>query len=126
MTVLLYRDYICYNGRIDSLWSPKISMTFAQPNRTDASVPLPVAAFRAWVVRAGAGEWLEYHRGLLAIDRIEGSALTEPERRKLNAVADLALALAGQGTLHLLQERHPDGDYSYLAVARALVRGGQT
>src|SRR5918996_4117949 len=101
MTVLLYHDYICYNGRIDSPRSPKISMTFAQPNRTDASVPLPVAAFRAWVVRARPGEWLEYHRGLLAIDRIRGSALKEAERRKLATLADHSLALSNAGKLHL-------------------------
>ena len=62
MTVLLYRDYICYNGRIDSRWPSKISMTSAQPNRTDASVPLSVAAFSAWAARARPGEWLEYSR----------------------------------------------------------------
>ena len=122
MVLLSDHDYICYNGRIDSLWSPKISMTFAPPNRTDASVPLPVAAFRAWVVRARPGEWLEYHRGLLAIDRIKGSALKEAERRKLATLADHALALADAGKLHLLQERHGDGDYSYWAVARAPAR----
>ena len=42
-----------------------------------------------------------------------------PECRKLNAVADHALALAGRRKLHLLQKRHRDGDYSYWAVARA-------
>lgn len=81
---------------------------------------LPGALFRAWAIRAKPGEWFEYHRGRLAIDRVKGpSSLSEPERRKLNAVADHALALAGKGKLHLLQERHPDGEYSYWAVARA-------
>jgi hypothetical protein len=53
------------------------------------------------------------------------SALNESARRKLATVADHARALAEAGKLHLLQERHADGDYSYWAVARALVRGGQ-
>jgi hypothetical protein len=98
-------------------------MTFAQLSSTQAGVPLSVAALRAWVVRARPGEWLEYHRGLLAIDRIKGmSSLKEPERRKLAAVADHALALAGEGKLHLLQERHAYGDYSYWAVARTRAR----
>jgi hypothetical protein len=35
------------------------------------------------------------------------------------------VALADQRTLHLLQQRHGHADYSYWAVARALVRGGQ-
>jgi len=81
---------------------------------------LPAAAFRSWLARAKPGEPLEYYRGHLGIDRVKGtSSLSDPERRKLNAVADHALALAGQGTLHLLQERHPDGEYSYWAIARA-------
>jgi hypothetical protein len=84
---------------------------------------LPAALFRAWVTRASPGERLEYHRGLLAIDRIKGtSALKDAERRKLAAVADYALALARRGKLHLLQERHGNGDYSYWAVARAPAR----
>jgi hypothetical protein len=95
-------------------------MTFAPPNRTQAGVPLSAAALSAWVARARPGERVEYHRGLLAIDRTKGtSALKEPERRKLDAVADHALALAGLGKLHLLQERHGDRDYSYWAGARA-------
>ena len=98
-------------------------MTFAQPNRTHAGVPLSVAALRVWLARAKPGERLEYHRGRLMIDRIKGtSALNDSERRKLNAVADHALALAGQGKLHLLQERHRDGGYSYWAVARSPAR----
>jgi hypothetical protein len=93
-------------------------MTFQDPQRSQDAA-LPAALFRAWVARARPGAWLEYHRGLLALDRIKGtSSLKEPERRKLDAVADHALALAGLGKLHLLQERHGDRDYSYWAVAR--------
>jgi hypothetical protein len=99
-------------------------MTFAQPNR-QAGMPRPLATFRAWLAHAGPGARLEYHRGLLAIDRTKGaSALNEAARRKLNTVADHTLALSNEGRLHLLQERHGDGDYSYWAVARAPVRGG--
>jgi hypothetical protein len=101
-------------------------MTFVQPNQTHAGVPLSLAAFSSWVARARPGEWLVYYRGLLAIDRAKGmSSLEAAERRKLAAVADHALALADQGKLHLLQERHGDRDYSYWAVARAPVRGEQ-
>ena len=97
-----------------------MNMMRAQLSRTRASVPLSMAAFRGWVAGAKPGERFEYHRGRLGIDRVKGtSSLREPERRKLNAVADYALALAGLGRLHLLQERHGDGDYSYWAVARA-------
>lgn len=99
---------------------PKMSMMPAQLSRTRACVPLSMAAFRSWVAGAKLGERFEYYRGRLGIDRVKGtSSLREPERRKLNAVADYALALAGLGKLHLLQERHRAGDYSHWAVARA-------
>ncbi|HZA66863.1 MAG TPA: hypothetical protein VE592_07925, partial [Geminicoccaceae bacterium] len=56
-------------------------------------------------------------------DRVKGtSSLGEAERRKLAAVSDHAPALADRGTLHLLQERYSDGDYSYWAIARVPAR----
>ena len=95
----------------------------SQVTQRSEHAAVPAALFRAWVARAKPGERLEYFRGLLALDRIKAtSALQETERRKLATVADRALALAGQGKLHLLQERHGDGDYSYWAVARAPAR----
>jgi hypothetical protein len=90
---------------------------FEQPDRTHTGVPCSPARLRAWVVRAGPGERLEYYRGFLAIDRVKDtSALNELERRKLATVAEHALALAERGVLRLLQERHGKGDYSYWAV----------
>ena len=98
-------------------------MTFAQLNRPHGGVPLLVTALRGWLARAEPGDRLEYHRGFLALDRIKGmSSLNDAERRKLAAVADQALALADGGKLHLLQERHGNGDYSYWAVARTPAR----
>jgi hypothetical protein len=79
-----------------------------------------LSTFRRWVGHAQAGECFVYYRGRLATERFKGlSALSEADRRELGAVAGLALALAEQGHLHLLQRRHGAGDYSYLAVARA-------
>jgi hypothetical protein len=99
-------------------------MVSAHLNRTQAGVPLLVTAFRGWLARAKPGERLEYFRGLLALDRVKGtSSLGEAERRKLAAVADYASALAGQGTLHLLQKRHGHADYSYWAVATRSLLG---
>jgi hypothetical protein len=103
--------------------SPKINMTFALLNRIQAGAPPSLATFRAWLAGANPGERLEYQRGLLATDRIKGtSSLKEAERRRLAAVADHALVLADRGELHLLQERHGNGDYSYWAVARPSAR----
>jgi hypothetical protein len=92
----------------------------SQVTQRSEHAAVPAALFRVWVARAKPGERLEYFRGLLALDRVKGaSSLREAERRKLTAIADHASALAGQGTLHLLQERHGHADYSYWAVARA-------
>jgi hypothetical protein len=98
-------------------------MTSAQLRRPQARPPVSVAVLSGWLARAKPGERLEYHRGFLALDRIKGtSSLKEAERRKLAAVADHALALADRAELHLLQERHGNGQYSYWAIARAPAR----
>jgi hypothetical protein len=84
------------------------------------------ALFRTWLAGAKPGQRLEYHRGALALDRSKAtSSLKRAERRKLATVADHVLALAEKGKLHLIQERHGDGDYSYWAVARAPARSIQ-
>jgi hypothetical protein len=91
----------------------------SQVTQRSEHAAVPAALFRAWVACAKPGERLEYFRDFLALDRVKGtSSLREAERRKLTAVADHASALAGQGTLHLLQKRHGHADYSYWAVAR--------
>jgi hypothetical protein len=98
-------------------------MTSVQLSPTQAGTAISLAAFRAWLAGAKPGEQLHYHRGYLVLDRVKGTtSLREAERRKLAAVADHASALAGQGKVHLLQERHGDADYSYWAVARAPAR----
>jgi hypothetical protein len=98
-------------------------MAYRDAQRSQQHAVLPAALFRAWVACAKPGERLEYDRGLLALDRIKGTnALNEAERRKLAAVADHARALAEAGKLHLLQERHGEGNYSYRAVARTPAR----
>ena len=97
-------------------------MTSARLRRPQARPPISVAVLSGWLARAKPGERLEYHRGFLALDRIKGPSREEAERLKLAAVAGYALALADRGKLHLLQERHGNGDYSYWAVARAPAR----
>lgn len=60
------------------------------------------------------------YRGLLGIDRgKDTSSVREAERLKLTAVADPAWAFADRSELHLLQERHGNGDYSYCEAAGA-------
>ena len=100
------------------------SPTAAAPGptcRSTLSLPPSVVLFRSWIKKAKPGERLTYYRGFLARDRVQGTtSLEKAERRKLTAVADHASALAGQGRLHLLQERHGDSDYSYWAITRVL------
>jgi hypothetical protein len=76
------------------------------------------AGVKAWLVDARPGAALLYHRGFLLLDRqVFGSQLSVRDRTELNRVADVAMALAEAGRLRLVQRRHGDADYSYLAVA---------
>lgn len=94
------------------------AVTTLSADRSWASPSIRNAEFRAWLEHARPGARLEYYRGLLASDRISGSStVKEAERRRLAALADQAWTLANRGKLHLFQERHGDGDYSYWAVA---------
>jgi hypothetical protein len=73
--------------------------------------------FEAWLRYAAAGARLVYHRGYLAVDRARGSGpLSESARRELVVVANLALALAEQGKIHLVQQRTGPDTFSYIAV----------
>jgi hypothetical protein len=72
--------------------------------------------FRAWLQRAEPGACLEYHRGLLSLDRSPESDLSEERRRALSRVADLAVGAADRGQVHLAQRRNAPFDFSYLAI----------
>lgn len=78
--------------------------------------PLTLGRFRAWLARAEPGAVLEYHRGLLVFDRSPVSELGEDERRLVVRLADAALSVADDGLVHLVQRRHGDFDFSYLAI----------
>ena len=126
MLLLSSRDYICYNGMIDSPLVPEdqhdvraTEPTTCRRAALSDRVSRLARPRQAWRP-ARVSPWPSSARS------DQGHELAQDaERRKLAAVADQALALADGGKLHLLQERHRDGDYSYWAVARALVRGGQ-
>ncbi|SDB20273.1 hypothetical protein [Bauldia litoralis] len=73
-----------------------------------------------WLASADRGETLEYHRGVLAIDRLAlGSRLPKEDARELDRVAKAAMSAVGACRAYLMQRRHGDGDYSYLIVARS-------
>jgi hypothetical protein len=71
----------------------------------------------AWLRQARAGDAFEYHRGLLTVDR--GPLASEPARTAVDRLANLALRLAAEGRVHLVQRRLAPCSFSYLAVARS-------
>jgi len=96
----------------------------------NAAIPFPTASaadcpriseidLRAWITRAEPGDVLEYHRGFLAIDRTAlGAPMSEEERSALGRIGALALRIASEGGVHLVQRRLGPGRCSYLAIAR--------
>jgi hypothetical protein len=85
--------------------------------------PLTAGRFRSWLARSEPGAALEYHRGLLILDRSPGSELSEDERRTVAKVADAALGAAEHGLVHLVQRRNGAFDFSYVAIKAAPSRG---
>ena len=76
-----------------------------------------------WLAQAAPGDTLAYHRGFLALDRTAAARrLPEADRTELGRLARRAWWAAEQGLAYLLQRRHGSDDYSYLIVARPLVR----
>lgn len=70
-----------------------------------------------WLGTAFPGDTIEYHRGHLAVDQVPSlSPLSEGDCRRLSGVARRAMIFAEEGRAHLVQRRHGDGDYSYLAI----------
>ena len=91
-------------------------MTSKPSDPSPSSSPISLAGFRTWLVRALAGEQLEYHRGLLIWDRSPGSDLADDGRRALAGVADAALQAAEDGLVYLVQRRNDAFDFSYIAI----------
>jgi hypothetical protein len=70
-----------------------------------------------WLAMAAPGDSTVYYRGHLGRDRCRSTTgLSEPDRLRLIALARQALIAAEDGRVHLIQRRHSDGDYSYIAV----------
>ena len=94
--------------------SAALALALPEPART---LSITEEAFCSWLGKAMPGDRIEYHRGHLLIDRSRKlGPFSEMDRRQLSAIANRALALAEQGRLCLLQRRHGDCDYSYVAT----------
>ena len=85
--------------------------------------PLTVGRFWSWLARSAPGAALEYHRGLLILDRSPASELSEDERTTVAKIADAALVAAADGLVHLVQHRNGPFDFSYVAIKAAPARG---
>lgn len=88
----------------------------ASPPGLASVPPLSLEAFRSWLGQAQPGDRLEYHQGFLTIDRSPASCFADHERQVLTKLASAVLKAADASQVHLLQRRHGDGEYSYIAV----------
>ena len=62
-------------------------------------------AFRNWLRAARPGSLIEYHRGLLSVDRLQKPHTPNNEARAFE-----------QGFVRLVQKHHGPEDFSYLAI----------
>ena len=85
--------------------------------------PLTVGRFWSWLARSEPGAALEYHRGLLILDRSPASELSEDERRTVAKIADAVSSAAEDSLVHLVQQRNGSFDFSYVAIKAAAARG---
>lgn len=81
------------------------------------NTPLTEAALCDWIAQALPGERLQYHEGLLLMDR---SPATSPypsrERLRIDAVAKRAWRACELGLVHLVSQRVEPFVFRYLAV----------
>jgi hypothetical protein len=73
--------------------------------------------FCDWLAGAKPGQQFEYYRGLLAYDRMPSAEVLQPrDRAALVALAKRAMQVAEDGRVSLVQRRHGESDYSYIAI----------
>ena len=81
------------------------------------ATPLTDSTLCDWIATALPGERLQYHQGLLLLDR---SATTSPyppkERQRIHAVAKRAWQACELGLVHLVSQRVEPFVFRYLAV----------
>ena len=81
------------------------------------SLIMDKTSFDAWLRAGHPGSRITYYRGHLIVDREPRCSDPNGETRtQLNRLATRALRAAEQSLVHLVQQRHGDGDYSYLAI----------
>lgn len=111
------------NVRVAPTDSPRSADGRDLEARAGTSLPLTPDDFCSWIGKAAPGDRTVYYRGDLGLDRCRSTtSMSERGRQRLIALARQALIAAEDGRLHLLQHRHGDGDYSYIAVRATTLR----
>ena len=97
-----------------------LAANFKRPLYVPAK-PLTESALCDWIATAMAGERLQYHQGLLLVDRSDAnSPYTTRERQRIHAVAKRAWRACELGLIHLVSQRIEPFVFRYITV-RALM-----
>ena len=81
------------------------------------ATPLTEATLCDWIAQALPGERIQYHEGLLLVDRSEAnSRYPSKERQRIDAVAKRAWRACELGLVHLVSQRVEPFVFRYLAV----------
>ena len=79
--------------------------------------PLTEATLCDWIANAVPGERLQYHQGLLLLDRSDANSPYPPkERQRIHAVAKRAWRACELGLVHLVSQRIEPFVFRYIAV----------
>jgi hypothetical protein len=106
--------------------SPRVLLSPSEPNVLAANrerplylpaTPLTEAALCDWIATSVPGERLQYHQGLLLVDRSEAtSPFPSRERQRIHAVAKRAWNACELGLVHLVSQRVEFFVFRYIAV----------
>lgn len=96
---------------------PSIFAVETDPPLYVPAKPLTEKALCDWIGSASAGERIQYHQGLLLVDR-SASQSTYPvkEQKRIRAVAERAWRACELGLVHLVSRRIAPFVFAYIAV----------
>ena len=84
--------------------------------------PITEEALCDWIATAVTGERLQYHQGLLLLDRsLANSSLPSKERQRINAVARRAWRACELGLVHLVSQRLEPFVFRYIAIRSRMI-----
>ncbi len=85
------------------------------------SKPLTEGALCDWIASSVAGERIQYHQGLLLVDRSDAnSTFPAKERQRIHALARRAWRACELGLVHLVSQRIEPFVFAYIAVRSLL------